>query len=91
MLRDRASFLGLGSGVASTGATVAAGGPGLQSRVDELEAEVTRLRAQLSRAKGVNDAMWGAVAKTITGVEAELSHEVTSQEEVNRGRKKGRV
>jgi pre-rRNA-processing protein IPI3 len=73
LLRDRTAFLG-GAPVlvASAGAGAAAGGPVvLQGRVNELEAEVARLRAQLGRAKGVNDAMWGVVVKKVAGVETE--------------------
>ena len=36
-----------------------------QERVSELEAEVQRLRMLLSKAKGVNDAMWEAVVHRI--------------------------
>jgi pre-rRNA-processing protein IPI3 len=34
-------------------------------RVTELEEEVARLRAQLGRAKGINDTMWETVVKRL--------------------------
>ncbi|EIW58666.1 WD40 repeat-like protein [Trametes versicolor FP-101664 SS1] len=38
-------------------------GVSLQSRVSELESEVTRLREQLGKAKGINDVMWETVVQ----------------------------
>ncbi|KAL7280794.1 hypothetical protein ACG7TL_005738 [Trametes sanguinea] len=40
-----------------------AAGVSLQSRVSELEGEVTRLREQLGKAKGINDVMWETVVQ----------------------------
>jgi pre-rRNA-processing protein IPI3 len=37
----------------------------LQSRVAELEAEVTLLKDQLGKAKGVNDMMWETVVQRV--------------------------
>ncbi|KAG8731652.1 Pre-rRNA-processing protein ipi3 [Ceratobasidium sp. 428] len=37
----------------------------INSRVTELEAEVARLRADLGKAKGINDSMWDMVVDTI--------------------------
>jgi pre-rRNA-processing protein IPI3 len=37
----------------------------LQSRVTSLEAEVSELRQQLGRAKGVNDVMWETVVQKV--------------------------
>ncbi|KZP01727.1 WD40 repeat-like protein [Calocera viscosa TUFC12733] len=39
--------------------------PSLQTRVTDLEAEISRLRSQLGRAKGVNDAMWETVVRSV--------------------------
>ena len=60
MLRDHAFFVG----VDGEGGQQPAGGSA-QARVSELEAEVARLREQLGKAKGMNDAMWEAVVKQI--------------------------
>jgi len=38
---------------------------GLRDRVSELEAEVTRLRGQLSQAKNINDTMWETLAQKV--------------------------
>ena len=40
-------------------------GVALQSRVAELEDEVTRLKEQLGKAKGINDAMWESVVQRL--------------------------
>jgi pre-rRNA-processing protein IPI3 len=46
----------------------------LQSRVTTLESEITELREQLSRAKGVNDAIWeNVVQKVLNGKGKEVS------------------
>ncbi|KAJ6504901.1 hypothetical protein C8R47DRAFT_1104131 [Mycena vitilis] len=39
----------------------------LQSKVNELETEVARLREQLGKAKGVNDIMWETVVQKVVG------------------------
>lgn len=39
----------------------------LQTKVTDLEAEVERLRAQLGKAKGVNDVMWETVVQRVIG------------------------
>ena len=58
ILRDHATLTGVnGSNQPSTLAT--------QERVSELEAEVQRLKTQLSKAKGINDAMWEAVVHRV--------------------------
>ena len=49
-----------------------------QERVSELEAEVQRLRMQLSKAKGVNDAMWEAVVHRIVADKGDAT-EVTME------------
>ena len=36
-----------------------------ETRVSELEAEVQLLRSQISKAKGLNDAMWEAVVQRV--------------------------
>ena len=63
LLKDQASFLNSnlpGSHAASQPTTQVQ-----QAKVDELEAEVARLRSQLSKAKSVNDAMWEAVVQRV--------------------------
>ena len=87
LLRDHASF------VSPSGAQPGAGVP-LQSRVVELEGEVARLREQLARAKGVNDAMWEAVVRKVVaeGREKEKGGEVEVDDEGKDGEgRKGRM
>jgi len=68
----------------------------LQSRVTSLEAEVSELREQLKKAKGVNDIMWETVVQKViplaTGTgkkDAPLDDE--DEAESNRKKKRGRV
>jgi pre-rRNA-processing protein IPI3 len=59
LLAGQAYFLGstrTGSGVGQYAAS---------SRVAELEAEVAQLRADLGKAKGINDSMWETMVNTI--------------------------
>ena len=60
MLRDHAVFVQAadGTGTKPTGAS-------LQTRVSDLEAEVSRLREQLGKAKGINDTMWETVVQRL--------------------------
>ena len=63
LLKDQAHFLDShqpGSNSSSQPTTQAQ-----QAKVDELEAEVARLKSQLSKAKSVNDAMWEAVVQRV--------------------------
>lgn len=48
------------------------------SRVQDLEAEVARLKSQLSKAKGINDAMWEAVVQRVI-----VSEDVAAISDVN--------
>ncbi|EGN96624.1 hypothetical protein SERLA73DRAFT_184727 [Serpula lacrymans var. lacrymans S7.3] len=76
------------------------GGVSLQSRVAELEGEVTRLQEQLGKAKGVNDTMWETVVQRVIAqgkekkgkeAEAEANGDTgDSSEDSGRARKKGR-
>ncbi|KAI0675497.1 WD40 repeat-like protein [Trametes maxima] len=59
LIRDHAFF------VQPSTASPEATGISLQTRVSELESEVTRLREQLSKAKGINDTMWETVVQRI--------------------------
>ncbi|RPD76575.1 WD40 repeat-like protein [Lentinus tigrinus ALCF2SS1-7] len=59
MIRDHAFF------VKPAGAGPEATGVSLQSRVTELESEVTRLKEQLGKAKGINDVMWDTVVQRL--------------------------
>ncbi|KAI9064113.1 WD40 repeat-like protein [Trametes sanguinea] len=52
-----------------------AAGVSLQSRVSELESEVTRLREQLGKAKGINDVMWETVVQRIVSEGKEKEQE----------------
>ncbi|OSD03072.1 WD40 repeat-like protein [Trametes coccinea BRFM310] len=59
-----------------------AAGVSLQSRVSELEGEVTRLREQLGKAKGINDVMWETVVQRMVseGKESEKKQGSTEQD-----------
>jgi pre-rRNA-processing protein IPI3 len=59
MLRDHAFF------TKPTAVDSGAGAVASTARVQELEDEVARLREQLSKAKGVNDAMWETVVRKV--------------------------
>ena len=68
----------------------------LQSRVTFLEAEVSELREQLGKAKGVNDVMWETVVQKMiplaTGKEKKGAAPAGDDEaELERRRKRGRV
>ncbi|KAI0367031.1 WD40 repeat-like protein [Pilatotrama ljubarskyi] len=79
-----------------------AAGVSLQSRVSELESEVTRLREQLGKAKGINDVMWETVVQRIVAEGREKGQEnahngaaageaVAEQAEGGRRRKRNRT
>ncbi|KAI0766912.1 WD40 repeat-like protein [Trametes elegans] len=59
LIRDHAFF------VQPAAAGAEAAGVSLQTRVSELESEVTRLREQLGKAKGINDVMWESVVQRL--------------------------
>ncbi|KAI0641918.1 WD40 repeat-like protein [Trametes meyenii] len=59
LIRDHAFF------VQPSTVSPEATGVSLQTRVSELESEVTRLREQLGKAKGINDTMWETVVQRI--------------------------
>ena len=59
MIKDHAFF------VQPSAAGPEAAGVSLQTRLSELESEVTRLREQLGKAKGINDAMWETVVQRL--------------------------
>ncbi|KII87196.1 hypothetical protein PLICRDRAFT_42847 [Plicaturopsis crispa FD-325 SS-3] len=62
----------------------------LQPRVSELEAEVARLREQLGKAKGVNDAMWENVVQKVISSGKEKKDKVVDDDSERR-RKRGRT
>ncbi|KAI8985548.1 WD40 repeat-like protein [Trametes punicea] len=59
LIKDHAFF------VQPSAAGPEAAGVSLQSRLSELESEVTRLREQLGKAKGINDVMWETIVQRI--------------------------
>lgn len=67
----------------------------LKAKVTELESEVEKLREQLGKAKGVNDAMWDTVVQQLIHQvkEAEGDPRTRSEdsEEPDRRRKRGRA
>ncbi|GBE86365.1 Pre-rRNA-processing protein [Sparassis crispa] len=100
LLRDHAFFVQssiTGGGVEPTGVS-------LQSRVNELEDEVVKLREQLGKAKGVNDVIWETVvrqmieeskekekAKAVSQADAQQNQDVQMEEDSGRRRKRGRT
>ncbi|CCL99676.1 uncharacterized protein FIBRA_01697 [Fibroporia radiculosa] len=70
-------------------------GVSLQSRVVELESEVSKLREQLGKAKGINDVMWEKVVKQMVeeGKQKTPEQEMGDPEadDSGRRRKRGRV
>jgi pre-rRNA-processing protein IPI3 len=69
------------SGTPSSNASV-------QSRITSLESEITELREQLSKAKGVNDVMWENVVQKVLGVESKSKEKGHVGEAA---RKRGRI
>ena len=66
-------------------------------RASELEDEVVRLKAQLARAKGINDVMWETLMQSVAAQGKEVmaapdqipdSHEDTNERERKRGKTK---
>ena len=62
----------------------------LHSRVSELEGEVTKLREQLGRAKGLNDAMWEGVVQKVLNLDGETRGD-PDKELGGRSRKKSKI
>lgn len=97
MLRDHAFFVQPAAATAAAGANAGGANPvELNSKVIELEAEIEKLREQLSQAKSLNDDMWEKmVKKVVLGKEkekSEISSADSSQDtdESERRRKRGR-
>ena len=96
LIQDHAFF------VKPSSAGLEASGASLQSRVTELESEVVRLREQLGKAKGINDAMWESVVQRLVAEDKEKEQqkgqgadvsmgESATQEEDGRRRKRNRT
>ncbi|KAI0629250.1 WD40 repeat-like protein [Trametes polyzona] len=98
LIKDHAFF------VQPSAAGPEATGVSLQSRITELESEVSRLREQLGKAKGINDVMWETVVQRIVaegrekGQEkgrengaAATTEEAVEQAEAGRRRKRNRT
>ncbi|KIJ55698.1 hypothetical protein M422DRAFT_200031 [Sphaerobolus stellatus SS14] len=67
-------------------------GISLQSRVSELETEVSKLRQQLGAAKGLNDAMWEGVVQKVIGSDDNTQANVDMEVDgTGRNRKKSRT
>ncbi|KAI0331448.1 WD40 repeat-like protein [Cubamyces sp. BRFM 1775] len=69
LIKDHAFF------VQPSAAGPEAAGVSLQTRVSELEGEVSRLREQLNKAKGINDVMWESVVQRIVAEGKEKGQE----------------
>ncbi|KAH9852141.1 WD40 repeat-like protein [Lenzites betulinus] len=74
LIKDHAFF------VQPSAAGPEATGVSLQSRVSELESELTRLREQLGKAKGINDVMWETVVQRMIAEGREKGNEKESSE-----------
>lgn len=92
-LQDHAFFVQTPTTTTTGGATVS-----LQSRVTSLEAEVSHLREQLGKAKGVNDVMWETVVQKVIPLaqgKEKKSHASTSAntdiDDSDRRKKRGRA
>lgn len=63
----------------------------LQSRVSELEAEVSKLRDDLATAKGINDDMWENIVQKVLSGDIKTNHNDEAETEVDeRSRKRSR-
>ncbi|KAF8909331.1 WD40-repeat-containing domain protein [Gymnopilus junonius] len=62
----------------------------LKSQVTALESEVENLRKQLSKAKGINDAMWDTMVNKLVGQEKSSELPQTGEEDPERKRKRSR-
>ena len=62
----------------------------LHSRVAELEGEVTKLKDQLGRAKGLNDAMWEDVVQKVLNADGQTNGDM-DKELGERSRKRSRI
>ncbi|KAJ3517759.1 hypothetical protein NLJ89_g314 [Agrocybe chaxingu] len=91
LLRDHAFFVQ----PSATGASGEVDPASLKSRVSELELEVEKLRELLSKAKGVNDAMWDTMVHRLVtqvkGPELSTMNSTEGSEEDQRRRKRGRA
>ncbi|KZT65740.1 WD40 repeat-like protein [Daedalea quercina L-15889] len=90
LLRDHSFFV-----QADAGGRDQLVGASAQARVAELEAEVAKLREQLGKAKGMNDAMWETVVKQIVHEKKDNAaaggHSDEDIEEADRRKKRGRT
>lgn len=82
-LADHRFFMGQQS---ETGATST---QSLQSRIAELEGELASMKQNLTKAKGLNDAMWETVVSSVLGSETSKTREEEMGE--SRKSKKARV
>ena len=62
----------------------------LRNRVADLESEIQQIKAQLGKAKGINDAMWDNVVQRVIFNEKVSSEEV-GEHEHERKRKRGKT
>ncbi len=89
LIRDQSTF------VQPSGSQSEPTGVPLQTRIVDLEAEVTKLREQLVKAKAINDTMWETVVQKVIAGGQEKSGDdtmaVDRDEGESRGRKKTRT
>jgi pre-rRNA-processing protein IPI3 len=88
LLRDQAFFLRSNntSDTSSDDASI------LRNRVADLESEIQQIKAQLGKAKGINDAMWdNVVQRVIFNEKVSQSSEQVGEHEHERKRKRGKT
>jgi pre-rRNA-processing protein IPI3 len=88
LLRDQAYFLRSNntSDPSSDDASM------LRNRVADLETEIQQVKAQLGRAKGINDAMWdNVVQRVIFNEPVSQSSEEVGEHDNERKRKRGKT
>jgi pre-rRNA-processing protein IPI3 len=85
LLRDRSFFLQSAIDLGADAVTI-------KARVTELEGEVEHLKAQLGKAKSINDAMWdNVVQRIVMGGKASRPTAAEDEEDGERKRKRGRT
>lgn len=88
LLRDQAFFLRSKntSDPSSNDASI------LRTRITELENEIQQVKAQLGKAKGINDAMWdNVVQRIILNDEVSQSNGEVGEDDHERKRKRGKT